>query len=97
MQVSATIALLAVVVEQVTGIIKNAVPGVRDEWSQIIAIFVGITLSVGARVGVLVELNVPIAYPLVDYIITGLLISRGSNLVHEMVHGVNTFVESRKK
>lgn len=96
MQLSATIVLLAIVVEQVTNIIKSVIPAVHDEWSQVAAILVGIVLCASARVGMLAELNVPIAYPVVDYVITGLLISRGSNLIHDLFQGVNSFARANK-
>lgn len=96
MQVSATIILLAIVVEQVTNIIKSAFPAVQKQWCQVVAMVVGIALCLGTRVGILAELNIPVAYPVIDYVISGLLISRGSNLVHDMFQGVNNFVESRK-
>ncbi|KAF0197470.1 MAG: hypothetical protein FD169_452 [Bacillota bacterium] len=97
MQISATILLLAIVVEQVTNIIKSALPAIRDEWSRVSAIFVGIILCFATRIGILADLNVPVVYPAVDYIITGLLISRGSNFVHDMFEGVNSYVQTRKR
>lgn len=97
MQVSATVVLLAIVVEQITNIIKGAVPGIRDEWSKVAAMVVGIVLCFGTRVGVLAELNVPVVYPVVDYVITGMLISRGSNVMHDMFTGVNTYMQARKR
>ena len=97
MQISATIVLLAIVVEQVTNIIKGAVPVIRDEWSRLTAIIVGIILCFATQVGVLAELNVPIVFPAVDYIVTGLLISRGSNFLHDLLEGVNAYVQARKR
>ena len=97
MQISATVILLAIVVEQITNIIKGAVPRIRDEWSKVTAIVVGIILCFATRMGILAELNVPVAYPAVDYIVTGMLISRGSNVVHDMLTGVNTYMQARKR
>ena len=97
MQISATVILLAIVVEQITNIIKGAVPGIRDEWSKVAAIVVGIILCFATGMGILAELNVPVAYPAVDYIVTGLLISRGSNFIHDMFTGVNSYVKARKR
>ncbi|MDP3486998.1 MAG: hypothetical protein Q8S19_03580 [Bacillota bacterium] len=97
MQISATVILLAIVVEQITNIIKGAVPGIREEWSKVAAIVVGTILCFSTRMGILAELNVPVAYPAVDYIVTGLLISRGSNVLHDMFDGVNSYVQTRKR
>lgn len=94
MQVSATLVLLAVVVEQVVTILKGAFPNIRDSYSQIAAMAIGIILCVSAQMGVLTELKVPVVYPFVDYVVTGLLISRGSNLIHDLLHGVSNYTRS---
>lgn len=95
MQISATILLLAVVNEQVTGIIKTAFPGIRETWSQAVAMITGIVLCTSTQVGVLTELNVPIVYPIADYVITGLIISKGSNIIHDAAHGLTRYAKSR--
>lgn len=94
LQVPATLLLLAVVVEQVVTILKGAFPNIRNSYSQLAAMGIGIALCISSQMGVLGELKVPVAYPLVDYIITGLLISRGSNLVHDLFHGISSYTRS---
>jgi fatty acid desaturase len=95
MDIVTTLVLLAVVVEQVVGIIKSAFPKVRNSYSALAAMLVGITLCISTRVGVLSALNVPIAFPIVDYIISGLLISRGANLIHDLLHGFSNYARNR--
>ena len=85
MQLSASIFLLAIITEQTTDIIKQAVPQIRNGYSRLVSIAIGVLLCVSTRMGVLVELNVPVIYPVVDYVLTGLLISRGSNFLHSLV------------
>jgi len=87
--------LLAVVVEQVVGIIKSAIPKVRNSYSALAAIIVGIALCASTEVGVLAALNVPVVYPAIDYIVSGLLISRGANLIHDLLHNFSTYAKTR--
>lgn len=95
MEIATTLVLLAAVVEQVVGIIKSAFPKVRNSYSALAAIVVGIALCVTTEVGVLSALDVAVAYPLIDYIISGLLISRGANLIHDLLHGFSNYARSR--
>ncbi len=79
-----TIALLAIVVEVVTDILKGLIPAeiLKPTYSKAIALLVGITITVLSRVGMVVEMGLNIS-PVLDYIVTGLIVSKGSNAVHD--------------
>lgn len=95
MEISATIVLLAFVVEQVTSVLKGAIPALRGHLAQSTSMIVGIVLCFSTRVGVLQELSVPTALPFVDYIVSGLLISRGSNFVHDTLHSLGKMAKKK--
>lgn len=80
-----TIALLAIVVEVVTDILKGMIPTeiLNPTYSRVIALLVGITITVLSKIGMVNEIGLNIS-PMLDYILTGLLISRGSNAVHDI-------------
>ncbi|MBS3872762.1 MAG: hypothetical protein KGZ92_08155 [Firmicutes bacterium] len=90
MEWSATIVLLAIVVEQVTTVLKGAVPAIKGNLAQATSMLVGIVLCFSTRVGLLQQLSVPTVYPFVDYLVSGLLISRGSNFLHDVIHKLGT-------
>ena len=97
MQMSASLILLAIVTEQVTEILKQAVPGIRVTYSKLVSMAIGIVLCYSTKIGLLHELDVPIVYPLVDYVITGLLISKGSNFLHDLFSRFNTAILQRSR
>ncbi|NLZ93441.1 MAG: hypothetical protein GX922_05445 [Firmicutes bacterium] len=81
-----TIVVLAIIVEFSTEIFKTIVPGIRGQYSRLVAILLGMILCVITRSGILASLNIQlVALPQIDYFITGLIISRGSNILHDLV------------
>ncbi|MFP4015888.1 MAG: hypothetical protein ACLFUI_02545 [Halanaerobiales bacterium] len=90
-----TVILLAVIVEVVTNAIKAAVPAIKGgdkkNGSRITATVIGITLCITTHVGILDNLNIDISFDILDYIITGLIISRGANAVHDITNVFNKY------
>lgn len=85
-----TVILLAVIVEIITNVFKAIFPvikgkGENKKGSQLTAAVIGIILCLTTQIGILNKLNINIYYPVLDYIITGLIISRGSNAVHDII------------
>jgi len=79
------IMVLAVIVEVVTNGIKAAFPLLKGNRSRIVAAFIGSLICISARIGILSKLEIKLQYELIDYIITGVIISRGSNAVHDLI------------
>lgn len=80
-----TILLLAVIVEVVTNGVKAAFPVFKGNGSRIIAALIGILLCITTNIGILGNLNIQVKSILIDHIITGIIISRGSNAVHDII------------
>ncbi|MDW7651076.1 MAG: hypothetical protein SCK29_07970 [Bacillota bacterium] len=80
-----TIFVLAIIVEFSTEIIKSAFPSVRGRYSRAAAILLGMILCVSTQSGLLKIFNIFPAYPQIDYFLTGIIISRGSNILHDLV------------
>lgn len=93
-----TVVLLAIIVEVVTNAIKTTIPwvkgGKKKNGSRLTAAIVGITLCITTHVGILHNLNIAISLDIIDYIITGIIISRGANAVHDIT---NAFSKSKNK
>ncbi len=83
-----TVILLAVIVEVVTNWIKAAFPVLKGEngnGSRIMAAIVGVLICTSTNIGILTKLNIQVHFLIIDYIITGIIISRGSNAVHDII------------
>jgi type IV secretory pathway VirB2 component (pilin) len=80
-----TFLVLAVIVEFSTEIFKNLLPSIRGHYSRLIAVLFGMILCLTTKSGILAGFNIHPLYPQVDYLITGLIISRGSNIIHDLV------------
>ena len=79
------ILVLSVIVEVVTNGVKAAFPVLKGETSRLVAASIGILLTLSTRIGILSNLNVELNYVIIDYIITGIAISRGSNAIHDII------------
>lgn len=81
-----TIVVLAIIVEFSTEILKSIFNGIRGNYSRLVAIALGMILCFFTRSGLLSSLNIHlISLPQIDYFLTGLIISRGSNILHDIV------------
>ncbi|MEW6243913.1 MAG: hypothetical protein AB1497_06595 [Bacillota bacterium] len=80
-----TVIVLAVIVEILTEILKTLLPVIQGNACRYAAALIGIGLALGARVGIFEAFGMPLSSPFLDYLVTGLLISRGSNLVHDIM------------
>lgn len=94
-QTIAAVFLLAVFVE---GTIEYFVsdPSKKQPWLKYVAAIFGVAISVAYKVDLLASLDVISAYPFVGWILTGLVIGRGSNYINEFVgkvKGTSTKVE----
>ena len=79
-----TIAVLALIVEFSTEIIKSLF-SLKKGLGKSVAILLGMILCVGTQTGLLQVFGLDTVYPIIDYLVTGLIISRGSNIIHDLV------------
>ncbi|MCG8515046.1 MAG: hypothetical protein MI740_12960 [Halanaerobiales bacterium] len=83
-----SIILMSVIVEVVTNAIKGLLPFIKGEkgnGSRITAAIVGITICITTKIGILDNFGIYVAHNLIDFIITGIIISRGSNAIHDII------------
>jgi len=78
------IVVLALVVEFATEIIKTLF-SLKKGLGKTVAIMLGMILCVSTRTGLLQVFGLDTYYPIIDYLVTGLIISRGSNIIHDLV------------
>lgn len=85
-----TVFILSLLVELSTEIIKSAVGFIRGSRTQFVSIVLGIVICFVTTTGILSALDIYIRIPAFDFLITGLIISRGSNIVHDLIKKINT-------
>jgi len=78
------IIVLSVLNEIIIEIIKTALP-IFKRYVMVIAIVCGVILCTQAQVGLMSVLGVTLRSPVIDYILAGVIISRGSNVIHDLI------------
>ncbi len=77
--------MLAVIVEILTEVLKTLLPVIQGNMCRYAAALIGIGLALSARIGIFDAVGMPVSNQFLDYLVTGLLISRGSNLIHDIM------------
>lgn len=76
-----TLIFMSVVVEALTAIFRQFV---SNKASEIVTMLVGVTLCFAYNIGIFTILGMETKYPFVDYIVSGIIISQGSNALSEL-------------
>ena len=82
--------LLAIIVEGIVEWLKTIFKSGKFNLKTFIALLVGIVVCVGTKIDLFFILGVPIFWPYVGSALTGILISRGSNYIHDFVSKIAT-------
>lgn len=77
--------VLALLVESIWQTVKMIVQKGKPNLNVIGALFVGILMSVLVQANILDLLEFNQVIPYVGYVLTGILISRGSNFIHDLI------------
>ena len=95
----AILLVLAVIAETIIMVLKavfpfiSNIPDSRVHPELFLAVLVGIMLCFGSGVRLLALLGIEFQYPVADFILTGLLVGRGSNFVHDLIGRLNAAKE----
>lgn len=84
----------AIVVETVVNIIKNLEEGNKSwkYWAgRASSIVLGLVVAINYKIDVFVLVGLEGQVPIIGQILTGLIISRGSNVVHDVVDLLNSW------
>ena len=86
MQGIALIISVSILVEGLTQYIKEIISSEREvKVANIISLIAGVGLSFIFQAQLFAALGLEVAYPVIDTILTGLVLSRGSNYVHDLI------------
>ncbi len=81
--------IIAMLVEVTTNFIKIIIPNLEKRYITIVAGLIGVLVSTVTGVGILGTLDIPVNFVPLDYILTGIIVSRGANLVHDFSKRLN--------
>ncbi len=76
---------MAIIVEGLITYIKELIVGGKPQWQMIVGIVLGITVAMVYNVDIFAILGIAAAVPYVGAILTGILISRGSNYIFDLI------------
>jgi len=88
--------VLALIGESVWETLKMIWQNGKLNIDRIGALVVGLLLAFGTKLDLMESLGVPIVLPYLGTILTGLLISRGANFMHDIVASVNNLKQNTK-
>lgn len=83
------ILLIAVLVEVTTNCVKRVAPNLEKQHVTLVAGTLGILMAVITNTGLLTAMDIPVRSIAVDFVITGIIVSRGSNIVHDIAKKLN--------
>ncbi|HPT84059.1 MAG TPA: hypothetical protein PLM25_09215 [Limnochordia bacterium] len=75
---------IAFVIEVLTNTIKALLPDLNRRHLPLISGVLGVCLAWVSGVGLLSTLDIPVRNVLLDYLVTGIVTSRGANIVHDL-------------
>ena len=81
----ALVLVIAILAEAVWETLKMAWQGNKFSIDKLGALVIGIIVAVCAQVDLFSMFGVVLAYPIIGYILTGIIISRGANFVHDLL------------
>ena len=84
--------ILGILVQASTEIIKKAIPISDDLKSKVvplIALAIGLIVSISCQVDILTMAGITNVYPIVSYILTGIIASGGATAVNEIIKAIS--------
>ncbi|NMB00186.1 MAG: hypothetical protein GX971_01495 [Firmicutes bacterium] len=75
---------IAFIIEVLTNTIKTTLPDLDSRYIPLISGILGVTLAWATGVGILSTLDIPVRYVVLDHLVTGIITSRGANIVHDL-------------
>lgn len=80
---------IAFVIEVLTNTIKTALPDLDRRHMPLISGVLGVALAWASGVGLLSTLDIPVRYAVLDHLVTGIVTSRGANIVHDLAKSLS--------
>jgi hypothetical protein len=81
---------LAVIVEGIVTYIKEFFVNGKFQWQMLVSIAIGVLVSAAYQVDLLALMGMKTAVPYLGSVLTGILISRGSNYIFDFIKTIGT-------
>lgn len=91
-----SLVVLALIGEAVWETLKLTWQGGKVSVDRIGALAIGLLLAIGTGLDLMAMVGVPLHIPYVGMALTGLLISRGANFVHDLLASINNVQQNTK-
>lgn len=83
--------LLAIVVEATVSYVQEWFVNKNFNWKQILAAVLGVVVAIGYNLDLIAMFGVESTIPYLGVVLTGLIISRGSNFIADLLKKVQTY------
>lgn len=91
-----SIVILALIGEAVWETLKMVWQEGKISIDRIGALVIGLLLALGTNLDILHLVGIEMQYKLIGVILTGILISRGANFMHDLIQSVNNMNQNSK-
>ncbi len=88
--------VLALIGEAVWETLKMVWQNGKISVDRIGALIIGLLLAIGAGLDLMAMVGIPMRIPYVGMVLTGLLISRGANFMHDILQSINNIQQNTK-
>lgn len=85
------LALMAIVIEGVITYIKEIFVNKNVMWQQVLGIVLGIVVAIGYNADLFALFGLTSTIPLLGCVLTGVLLSRGSNYIFDLVKQLQSY------
>ena len=65
-------------------------PGTKFQWQQLVTVLVGLVVALAYNVDIFALFGITAAIPFIGCILTGILMSRGSNYIFDLINKLTT-------
>jgi len=80
-----TLIILGTLCEAVVEWAKDIAPAIEGTKAKVLSLVVGLVLAFGAGQNLFALIGIEFTYPVVGVILSGMVISRGSNYIHDLI------------
>ena len=90
-----TILIMAILIEAIITYVKTWVVDKKFQWQMFAAVFLGILVCIAYGLDIPAAVGITSAIPYIGHIITGILISRGSNYIFDIIKKISSVREEK--
>lgn len=89
--------IISMIAEAVWETLKMVWQKGKFNFDKIGALFIGLIIALATQMDMLSMLGIPSHIPYIGILLTGILISRGANFMHDLLSAVNNIQQNTKK